>query len=807
MSGVCVSSVLRPFIVVGLFVGLSMTMGWRLAAAQPIGGTVNGVVTDESGAVVMGAWLTLADVATGVQRTATANEQGAYTFVGLPSGRYTLTAGHEGFAPLHVTDIVVVDGEQRVVPVMLKISPLTEAVSIEGASGSYTTSVTGAATRMPLSLRETPQSVSVIGQQQIEDQNLRTLDDVLRQTPGIVVQRRDERVNYFSRGFTLNQMVDGVPTLAYTSVAAEASMNSMAIYDRVEVIRGPAGLLNGVGQPGGSINLVRKRPTAELSGSVSVGVDSWNRYLAQADVGGPLNAAKTLRGRLVVSHTAGDSFIDNKSRRDEVLYGVVEADLTSSTTLAAGLEYQKTPIEGANFGAAPPFYNNHTSTSLPRSFSSSTSWSIWDMETKRLFLNLEHRVSDGWRLKADASYLNNQRERYSGDIWLDPANIDPVTHIGVVQLGDNPANGTNKTLDVYASGPFGLLGRTHQAVVGLNINRYSYETRTNKAIDTGTMIDQRSVDIFNLDVIAKPDFKYPRYYFGADTEEEAIYASTQLRATDALSFLIGGRVSWYENDPWTRRWFSGGDGAKVQGVPIEESAVFTPYAGIVYDVSKELSVYASYTDIFQPNTLNDSSGNVLDPQRGTNVELGVKGEHFGGALNTSFAVFRTEQDNVPVASGFQPDGSVAYVAVKGTKSRGVELTVAGELTRGWQVMGGYSDVAPRNRDGSLLSPNLPTRLFTVATSYRLPGKWSKATLGADMKVQNGTTLMDPYGLGVTSQGNVTLLGLMARYDISRRLSISLNLENVTDRHYVSYGATGYVYGSPRNAWLKATYGF
>lgn len=132
-------------------------------------------------------------------------------------------------------------------------------------TGSYTTRSTATSTRMDLSLRETPQSVTVIGRQQIEDQNLVTLDNVLRQTPGIVADRLDERVTFSSRGFALGTMIDGVPTLAFNTVAGEASMLSTAIYDRVEVIRGSAGLLNGVGSPGGVVNLVRKRPTSQFS--------------------------------------------------------------------------------------------------------------------------------------------------------------------------------------------------------------------------------------------------------------------------------------------------------------------------------------------------------------------------------------------------------------------------------------------------------------------------------------------------------------------------------------------------------------
>ncbi|MBB6561776.1 iron complex outermembrane receptor protein/outer membrane receptor for ferric coprogen and ferric-rhodotorulic acid [Acidovorax soli] len=723
-------------------------------------------------------------------------------FVAVPQGSSAFALRKASVAPAPIAP----GAAAELAPVT--VTAQAEAGSTTEGTGSYTTRATGAGTRMELSLRETPQSVSVVGRQQMEDQNLTTMEAALRQAPGIIVNRRDERVDFYARGFALSQMVDGVPTLAYSNVAAEASMSSTAIYDRVEVVRGAAGLLNGVGAPGGSVNMVRKRPTTEFTGSVSAGVGSWNRYAAEADIGGKLNASGSLRGRVVASHLNGDTFTQNKSRREDVLYAIAEADLAPGTVLAAGLEYQDTSIAGANFGAIPLFYNNRTPISVPRSFNSSTSWSTWNMLTQRVFVNLDHRMANGWHLKAEANHLKNERERYSGDIWTSPANINASTQIGTMQLGDNPADGTNKSLDFHATGPYELFGRTHQAVLGFNINRYAYAIETNRAVATGTMIDQRPVNIFNVDAIAKPDFKYPRYYYGAKTEEKAVYASTRLKPTDALSVLLGGRLTWYDNAPWTRIWFSGGTGRPVNGLRTVEDAVFTPYAGVVFDVSRDFSVYASYTDIFQPNTVNDSSGQVLDPQRGTNLELGIKGEHFGGKLNTSFALFETEQDNVPVASGTQPDGSAAYRPAKGTKSRGYEFTAAGEVLPGWQLMGGYSYVTPRKNDGSLLSPHLPARTLRVATTYRLPGDWNRLTLGANLSWQSAIWMNEFYGQGTVAQGGVTVLGLMARYDVNKQLSVSLNVENATDKQYVNLsGFSTYVYGNPRNAWLKASYRF
>lgn len=677
-------------------------------------------------------------------------------------------------------------------------------------SGSYTTRATGAATRMELSLRETPQSLTVIGRQQIADQNLMTLVDVLRQTPGIVADRLDERVTFSSRGFALNTMLDGVPTLAFNTVAGESSMINTAFYDRVEVVRGAAGLLNGAGSPGGSINLVRKRPTSEFSGHVAAGVGSWNRYLTEADLGGSINAAGTLRGRVVASHADGGSFIDNKKQSDDVFYGIVEADLTRDTMLSVGYEYERTAIKGASFGQSPLFYADGSATHLPRSFNSSAPWSTWNMNTERLFVNLDQRFDSGWKLKVDAAYAKNRRDRYSADLWLYPGNISATANTGTVQVANNPAESTNKSLDVYATGPFSLFGRTHEAVAGFSINQYSYAYRNDSAV--ANAFDRRAVNIFNLGAVAQPTFSYPLNRFSGDIEEKAFYGAIRFKPLDSLSLIVGSRLSWYDNKSFQRLWTNGSNGALVTVKPVSESSVVTPFAGIVYDLSKEYSVYASYTDIFQPNTVRDSSNQIISPKRGTNTELGIKGEHLGGKLNTSFAVFETQEDNateVDTGAALLADGTTPYRAVKGARSKGFEATISGEVAQGLQVLAGYTYSSKFSNKSVLMNPTYPQRMFRLATSYRFPGALSKLTVGGNLNYQSSIYYDETYSLKRASQGGMTLIGLMARYDFSKQFNMSLNIENLTDKYYYTGlgGYNGYTYGNPRNAWLKATYSF
>lgn len=666
-------------------------------------------------------------------------------------------------------------------------------------TGSYTTRFAASATRMDLSLRETPQSVSVVTRQQMDDQNLSTLNQVLRQTPGVVADKIDERVLFTSRGFALSTMIDGAPTFSFKTPAAEIGMVNTVIYDRIEVLRGAAGLLNGVGEPGGAVNLIRKRPTCAFAGRVTAGAGRWNLYNLEMDVGGPLNATESLRGRVIASRTAGDSFIDDRKRSDDVFYGILEADLTSNTVLSLGVEHQKTAIDGANFGQPPLFNSDGTRTDFRRSFNPSTPWSQWDMYSDKIFVTLDHRFVDGWRVKLDASRLRNERRAVWGYL--------KTTGGAVIEIRDNPATSINKSFDLHVTGPFQAFGREHQAALGLSVNDYTSELNLNSANPNGW--DRRPLDLSQLRDFPKPTRFHTFYNTFLDAKETAVYGSARLKLAEPLSLVLGGRATWYEeksssyNGP-AKRW-SASPAAKVSGE-------FTPYVGTVFDLSDTFAAYASYTRIFIPRSERDSANALLPPQTGKNYELGLKGEHLDGKFNTSFAVFRTQQANVPVedpGGAPLPDGSTPYRAVVGARSKGFEATAAGEVARGLQAMGGYTYFAKRDNDGALLLTNYPQRLLRLAVSYRLPGAWNRLTVGGSLNYQSGIHYDESAGLGRVSQGGVTLLGLMARYEFNQRVAVSIDIENLTDKRYYSgLGEyNGYNYGTPRNVWMKVSYKF
>ncbi len=223
---------------------------------------------------------------------------------------------------------------------------------------------TAVGSKLPLAPREVPQTVTSVTRQRIEEQKLLTLEDALRQTPGVTVEPIDgNRLNFYARGFEItNLQYDGVPTTLDDRIFVPPDL---AMFERVEVLKGPAGLLNGMGGPGGAVNIVRKTPKKTLEGYGELSAGSWANYRGEGDVTGPLNESGSLRGRFVGAYQDRNGFQDWTTQERAMGYGSLAADLTPDTTLTAGAWYQRMSYKGAwNLPGAVSTVNGKTQLSL-----------------------------------------------------------------------------------------------------------------------------------------------------------------------------------------------------------------------------------------------------------------------------------------------------------------------------------------------------------------------------------------------------------------------------------------------------------
>ena len=678
-------------------------------------------------------------------------------------------------------------------------------------TGSYTTGAMQTATKLPISIRETPQSVSVITRQRMEDQGMTTLNDVIKNAPGLTLtQWGAERPRFYSRGFSIeNLMYDGLP-VAYEEAAL--STGALAMFDRVEIVRGATGIMEGAGLPSGSINLIRKRPTStpQVRVTGSYGSDDNRRF--ELDAGAALNDQGTLRGRTVLSYQKKDSFTDYASNERTLLYGILEADLSDATTLSLGVSYNDENNPGADWNgrATNP---DGSFLDISRSKRVSPSYSYWNKNSKTLFVELEHRFDNDWKAKGAATYIQSEMDMLGTYVR---SNGTDSTGAPLMTLGGGGYHYDRDqySLDGYFSGPFELLGRTHSLVVGGS-------HRVSKWDDIGgsaTLNGNYTIASFNpLDwdpsSIAKPDIAAFGVW-GRDqrVEQQGVYGTARFSLADPLTLMVGGRLDWYKS-----HMLQSFTGYAYEPVESKETRKFTPYAGLVYDLNDTYSVYASWTQVFQPQTTTTVSGSNLDPIEGTNYEIGLKGEHFNGRLNTSIALFQADLENQPVVD--TGCGLITcYKAAGKVRSQGVELEASGALTENWQVAAGYTySLAELVKDTGNYSPegtsikgkrfgtNLPTNLFKLSTSYRLPGELDQWRVGAASYTQSKI-----YTASGIKQGGYTLVDLNASYDVDRNLQLGLNLNNVFDKHYYSSILSttgGNVVGDPRNFAVTARYTF
>lgn len=673
------------------------------------------------------------------------------------------------------------------------------------AASDYSVPVTRAGTKMALTARDIPQSVTLVSKQRMQDQQLQSLNDVMRNTTGIKGVSSDmDRTNYYSRGFIIdNYMTDGIPTTFASRWNLGDAQTDTALYERIEVVRGATGLMTGPGNPSASINMVRKHADSkEFTGSLEAGYGSWNKQRYVADLSAPLSAEGNVRGRIIAGYQDRNSFIERYGADKTFLYGVVDADLTDATKLSVGYEYSQINTDSPMWSGSPRWYTDGTQIHARRGYNTAPDWAYNDKEFKKLFVNLQHNFDNGWNVTLNGTH--DEMVLDSKQLYLD-GYFDRNTGAGVSSYANYPVVGgtgynTGKrkvdAVDAFASGPYELLGRQHELMLGVSYNR-----QDNKYYSAWANISSDELGNFNNYNGNFPETNWNPREPASDTQlvrQKSAYVATRINLADPLHVIVGAR---YTN--WNRQTLN---------AELEKNNT-TPYGGVIWDFYDNWSAYASYTSVFQPQDYQDASGAYLSPVIGKNYEVGVKSDWFNSRLTTTVSLFRSELDNVGQSTGqTNPEtGSAIYVGKKGVVSRGVEFEVNGALTDNWQMTFGGTSYVAEDADGERYNSQLPRTSFNLFTSYRLP-MLDQLTLGGGVNWQSKTysDVGGPDGNGTwrARQGSYTLVDLFARYDVTKNLALQANLHNLFDKAYdenVSNG--GIVYGEPRNFSVSATYRF
>ncbi|WMJ68196.1 TonB-dependent receptor [Stenotrophomonas sp. 24(2023)] len=681
---------------------------------------------------------------------------------------------------------------------------------------SYTSRVTSIASKSDQSFREIPQSVSVITRQQLDDHGSVDIRDALAITPGITSSQLNFDSNYFySRGFQIDSMqVDGGAPLNIASYTYNVNQN-MDFYDRVEVMRGASGLLGGVGDPGGIINVVRKKPLPTARFIIEQQVGSWNHSKTMLDATGPLGLDGRIRGRAVLSYLDTDYFVDIRHQRAPQGYAVLEADLTPRTLLTVGASRAIVDSRGVGGGDVPR-YSDGSDIGLPRHTSLTQPWSTAQSRTTELFGALAHEFDNHWKLKLNVMRSTSD---YNGTTAFGYGALDKATGKGVAWYGGGHYLYENEqTLaDASLSGAFTVAGRTHEFLLG--VDRQEIESLWNVGYSptpTGVQdIDLAHPGAWNPAPANPPSRRYNPW---GQTQKGA-YGVLRLHPADRLHVILGARVSRYAFNQVYESLAGNGNWTLTSGSRFREPSRTTPYGGVMYDLNDQWTAYLSYASILKPQALSKAGpppGTSLDPVEGKSYEAGLKGELWEGRANATFSVFNVARTGSAVVDPRYPtsrqewSGNCCYLPQGKVTSRGFDAELSGEVLPRLQLAAGYTFT--RTRDEStrtLFSTITPRHLFKLSTSYTLDGALSRWKVGGSVNVQSRQYVTDTLydadwnALGTYnfSQPGHAVWNAMAQYQISPRWTATVNVDNLFDKVYyqtVGYATGGNFYGTPRS---------
>ncbi|TEI22621.1 TonB-dependent siderophore receptor [Pseudomonas aeruginosa] len=623
--------------------------------------------------------------------------------------------------------------------------------------------------KVPLKPRELPQSASVIDHERLEQQNLFSLDEAMQQATGVTVQPFQLLTTaYYVRGFKVDSFeLDGVPALLGNTAS---SPQDMAIYERVEILRGSNGLLHGTGNPAATVNLVRKRPQREFAASTTLSAGRWDRYRAEVDVGGPLSASGNVRGRAVAAYEDRDYFYDVAGQGTRLLYGVTEFDLSPDTLLTVGAQYQH--IDSITNMAGVPMAKDGSNLGLSRDTYLDVDWDRFKWDTYRAFGSLEQQLGGGWKGKVSAEYQEaDSRLRYAGSFGA----IDPQTGDGGQLMGAAyKFKSIQRSLDANLNGPVRLFGLTHELLGGVTYAQG--ETRQ----DTARFLNlpNTPVNVYRWDPHGVPRPQIGQYTSPGTTTttQKGLYALGRIKLAEPLTLVVGGRESWWDQDTPATRFKPGRQ--------------FTPYGGLIWDFARDWSWYVSYAEVYQPQADRQTwNSEPLSPVEGKTYETGIKGELADGRLNLSLAAFRIDLENNPQEDPDHPGppNNPFYISGGKVRSQGFELEGTGYLTPYWSLSAGYTYTSTeylkdsQNDSGTRYSTFTPRHLLRLWSNYDLPWQDRRWSVGGGLQAQSDYSV-DYRGVSMR-QGGYALVNMRLGYKIDEHWTAAVNVNNLFDRTY------------------------
>ncbi|MEM0978700.1 MAG: TonB-dependent siderophore receptor [Cyanobacteria bacterium P01_H01_bin.58] len=592
-------------------------------------------------------------------------------------------------------------------------------VVVTGEQDSYVVPNATTGTRTDTALRDIPQSIQVVPQAVLEDQGVLRLNDALRNVSGVITRNNTTSQTFTVRGFGSSSILrDGFQ--AVTGNNAVTGYLELGNVERVEVLKGPASILFGQGEPGGVINLVTEQPLREPA--YEFGLRLGNRGLVEPslDLTGPLTEDGRVAYRLNALVRREDYHRDfNTLFTRTFIAPSISIALGENTDLIVDLEYreQERPNDSGlvaigNGVADIPFDRALTSQELTAS-----------TEALRTGYRFEHRFSDNWKIRnafyssvLDAESFNNFAGLIPFATFFDETTgFLRILPVRISRRADDLELQTN-VVGEFTTGPI-----EHTLLFGVDLFRQDVTTDTDADFTLFNPFIINGLNVFNpdYDSLVIPDFDdvdIIRVTDRVTAEGLGVYVQDQIRLSDNLILLAGIRYDTISQE------FVMEESPLTPSVETSSSSdAFSPRLGLVYQPTEAISLYGSYSRSFVPNTGRTADGNILEPERGEQFEVGVRAELLEGNLVANLAFFDIDKENVAVAD---PAGNGFFIAAAGQSSRGIELDVLGEILPGWNVVANYAYLdteVTASDDGTTGNDlfNVPEHNFNLWTNYEI----------------------------------------------------------------------------------------
>ncbi len=652
--------------------------------------------------------------------------------------------------------------------------------------------VSSGATGLGLDSYDTPQSLSIIEGDTISNYNLSDINSLFKHVTGINIDQSETDRTYFNaRGFDITSMhIDGSGIPFGDIFVGDLDT---AIYDKVEFIRGSNGLITGLGNPSGTVNYVRKRPKNETEASVSLTAGRWSNVRAVADVSVPLTESGSWAARAVLVHQDKESWLDLYDNNRTVLYGVIDGQVAEDLTLTFGYTYQDNNSNGVTWGAVPLIYSDGTQVNFPISTTTAMDWTHWDTLNQTAFAELNWYINYNLNFTSKLNYINYEDE---SELFYTYSNtgLDATTGLGMLGYpGKFSAEDETLIWDNNLQGSFQAWGLEHSFNLGVSL-----ANADTSDLDYGALSGFDSMPAlpgWTGTEVARPDWAAPYEAGYTDVTLNRFYGAIQLAVTSNFDLVLGASFVDYENEgeSWGASTSTSEDGT-------------SPYLGFTWEVSEDLNVYGSYSDIYQPQYYLNEDLKPLGSAEGRSFEMGVK-KRLDNALLITFAVFRTEQENlyefIEYGDGDGVDDDdysddFNYAIYKGVTvdSNGFEVEVSGPLSDEWTLQGGFTALTMDDENGDEARTFIPRRTLKLLADYS--PKWEeKLSAGVSVRWQSETYFTSAYGR--ITQDSYGIFGGYIQYSFTDKVSLSLNLDNITDEKYLSSVRTEQAfYGSPTN---------